>query len=158
MKSGRQGLAIFLVVVLVLGAIGWFAAGLKPLLGLDLKGGLSVTLQGPTNTSKDVMQQTVDRIQQRVDALGVAEPDISLLGSNVVQVQLPGVGSPGTVKQQGNQWCAYSSEGKQIGCFPTEQEAQAKAQAQSQSNLLKVIGTTARLELKTLVPSALIGG
>jgi preprotein translocase subunit SecD len=145
-KSGRLGLSIFLVVVLVLGALTWFVLGLKPLLGLDLKGGLSVTLQGPANTSKDVMQQTVDRIQQRVDALGVAEPDISLLGSNVVQVQLPGVGSPGTVKQQGNQWCAYTSEDKKIGCYSTQQEAQAKAQAQSQSNIIRIIGTTARLE------------
>ena len=29
-------------------------------------------------------------------------------GATSIQVQLPGVGSPGTVKQQGNQWCAYT--------------------------------------------------
>ena len=139
-------LSIAFVGVLVATAVGLFATGLKPLLGLDLKGGLSVTLQGPSTTTRDVMQLAVDRIRQRVDAVGVAEPDISLLGSNVIQVQLPGVGSPGTVRQVGSQWCAFTSQGKRLGCFTTKDAAAAKAQAVSQAKLIEIIGKTARLE------------
>jgi preprotein translocase subunit SecD len=150
-------LSIIFVGVLVVASLVGFAMGLKPLLGLDLKGGLSVTLQGPSNATKDVMELTVDRIRTRVDAVGVAEPDISLLGSNVIQVQIPGVGSPGTVKKQGDQWCAYTSAGKKIGCYTTEDAAKAKAQQQSQSSIIELIGKTARLEERPVIQIVNVG-
>jgi preprotein translocase subunit SecD len=157
-KTGRLWLSLAFVGVLVLGSLIGFATGLKPLLGLDLKGGLSVTLQGPSGATKDVMNLTVDRIRSRVDAVGVGEPDISLLGSNVIQVQIPGVGSPGTVKQQGKQWCAYSSTGKKLGCFTTQDAANAKAEQQSQSRIIDLIGKTARLEERPVLQVVNVGG
>lgn len=73
---------------------GLFTAGLlagnSPSLGLDLQGGASVTLT-PKGTFDDAaIGVAVDVIRQRVDSIGVAEPEIIRQGSTVV-VNLPGV-------------------------------------------------------------------
>lgn len=75
-----------------------FAVGNKPQLGLDLRGGLSTTLQ-PLNphVSSDAIKQAKQIIDSRVNALGVAEPDITVQGKTVV-VQLPGVKDPDRAK------------------------------------------------------------
>ena len=82
-----------LIVTLVL-AIGSMAAvllaGYRPVLGLDLRGGVSVALKPAHPVSKDILNQAKTIITNRVDALGVAEPNITLQGSDIV-VQLPGV-------------------------------------------------------------------
>jgi preprotein translocase subunit SecD len=156
--TGRLVLSLTVVGVLVLGSVIGFLTSLRPILGLDLVGGVSVILSGPPGTSKDVMQKALDKIRERVDSLGVAEPDISLLGNNFIQVQLPGLGGQGKVVKRGTQWCAVSSTGKTIpnscGSLST---AQAAAKAQSESAVLRLIGTTARLEerevVSTLTPS-----
>ncbi len=79
---------IVLVAVLALGAV--FATGTSPLLGLDLQGGVSVVLQPTKPASDEALNETIEVIRSRVDALGVAEPDIVRQGNSVV-VQLPGV-------------------------------------------------------------------
>ena len=155
--SGRLWLSLLIVGVAVLAALGQFALGKKPLLGLDLKGGLSVTLQGPPTATKSVMQETVDRIRDRVDALGVSEPDISLVGSNVIQVQLPGV-SAGKVVKRGDQYCVTSTSGKSEGCFKSLAAATAKSQQSSQQNIIHLIGTTARLEERPVLQVVGPGG
>jgi preprotein translocase subunit SecD len=60
--------------------------------GLDLRGGLSVVLEPKAGTSfnKGSLQTALDIIRNRVDSLGVAEPDISLQGNNIL-IQLPGI-------------------------------------------------------------------
>jgi preprotein translocase subunit SecD len=147
MKSSRSlFLSIAFVAGLVLAALAGFVANIRPLLGLDLTGGVSVVLAGPANTDKAVMQKALDRIRDRVDALGVAEPDISLIGSNLIQVQLPGLGGQGKVQQRGDQFCAVSASGKDLGCFAKRADAAAKAKAESVNRVLEIIGTTARLE------------
>jgi preprotein translocase subunit SecD len=70
------------------------ATGTSPSLGLDLRGGLGVTLTATSesgNVDPGVLQQTVDIIRSRIDALGVAEPEVSIAGSNNVLIQLPGI-------------------------------------------------------------------
>ena len=62
----------------------------KPVLGLDLQGGVSVVLQPKEEVTTEALDQTVEIIRRRVDGLGVAEPDISRQGNTIV-VQLPGV-------------------------------------------------------------------
>jgi preprotein translocase subunit SecD len=146
MKVGRLVASLVFVGVLVVGSLAWFAAGLRPLLGLDLVGGVSVVLQGPPNTTKDVMSKALDKIRQRVDALGVAEPDISLVGNNTIQVQLPGLGGQGKVVKRGALWCAVSSSGKELACFKARPDAEARAKAVSVQAVLNIIGKTARLE------------
>ena len=63
---------------------------LKPHLGLDLQGGIAVVLTAEGEASTASIDKAVDIIRSRVDALGVAEPDISRQGNNVL-IQLPGI-------------------------------------------------------------------
>jgi preprotein translocase subunit SecD len=152
-----RGLIVSLVVVgLLVGAsIVGFLTNTRPLLGLDLEGGLSVVLQAPKNTDKGVMDKALDRIRDRVDALGVAEPDISLVGGNLIQVQLPGLGGQGKVTRRGNQYCVTSSAGRSLGCFKDQAAAAARAKAQSVQRVLQIIGQTARLEERPVSGSAI---
>jgi preprotein translocase subunit SecD len=62
----------------------------EPVLGLDLQGGISVVLAPVGNFRPSGLDVAVDIIRNRVDSLGVAEPEISRQGDNIV-VDLPGV-------------------------------------------------------------------
>ena len=91
-KSLTVSLIVFLVAVAALWAT-IFALGWQPQLGLDLQGGVTTTLvpsSGQGRIDQEKLDQTVAVIRQRVDALGVAEPDIARQG-DTIQVQLPGV-------------------------------------------------------------------
>jgi preprotein translocase subunit SecD len=84
----------FLIVTLVL-VVGTFLAtlisGNSPVLGLDLQGGISVVLAPVGEVRNEAsLDKAVDIIRSRVDALGVAEPEISRQGDNVI-IDLPGV-------------------------------------------------------------------
>ena len=81
---------IFIVVVAVGGLAGTLLAGNSPELGLDLQGGVSVVLEPTSKASNDALGQALEIIRDRVDALGVAEPEITRQG-NALVVQLPGV-------------------------------------------------------------------
>jgi len=79
------------IVVMVIALLtGNLLAGNVPALGLDLQGGASVTLQPEGEFTPSALSQAVDIISQRVNALGVSEPEITRQGNNVV-VNLPGV-------------------------------------------------------------------
>jgi preprotein translocase subunit SecD len=91
----RRSAVISLVLTLV---IAWGslaltqATGTTPLLGLDLQGGFSVVLEAPEDVAPDVLEKAVEIMRRRIEALGnVQEPEISVLGSNQIEVQLPGV-------------------------------------------------------------------
>ena len=79
-------------IVVVVGSLltGNLLAGNVPALGLDLQGGASVTLQPEGEFTPSALTQAVDIISQRVNALGVSEPEITRQGDNIV-VNLPGV-------------------------------------------------------------------
>ena len=80
------GIVLFAIVSLVIVQVqGW-----SPELGLDLQGGVSVVLAPAEKVEDDTIDQSVEIIRNRVDALGVSEPDISRQGDAIV-VQLPGV-------------------------------------------------------------------
>ena len=87
----RLVISLVAIVVLAAGMFGGnIAAGNKPSLGLDLQGGASVTMT-PTGTYDEAaLTVAVDIIRQRVDSIGVAEPEIIRQGKTVV-VNLPGV-------------------------------------------------------------------
>lgn len=67
-----------------------FIQGITPQLGLDLRGGVSVVLEAKGKHTAEELDTAVDVIRSRVDALGVAEPDINRQGNNII-VDLPGV-------------------------------------------------------------------
>ena len=87
---------IGLVIVAFGALIATLVVGHQPNLGLDLQGGVSVVLQPvregkkQTTVSQEVLDQTKQIIETRVNAIGVGEPDITVQGSTIV-VQLPGV-------------------------------------------------------------------
>ncbi len=88
------------LVLIVAAAAGLLAASLavgnRPLLGLDLKGGVEVVLvpvddpDRPVAITEGDLDTAVDIIRDRIDGLGVAEPDVTRQGGRVV-VQLPGI-------------------------------------------------------------------
>ncbi|MEY4165201.1 MAG: putative protein-export rane protein SecD [Actinomycetota bacterium] len=89
----RRRLLVPLISVLVIAFGGLTAnliAGNAPALGLDLQGGVSVTLQPVGEYEANALDVAVEIIRQRVDSLGVAEPEIIRQGGTVV-VNLPGV-------------------------------------------------------------------
>ncbi|HKA04916.1 MAG TPA: hypothetical protein VKD67_11315, partial [Acidimicrobiales bacterium] len=81
-------IGIVAVTVALLGLTIGF--GYAPKLGLDLQGGASVTLLPKGQVQQDALGQAVQIIRNRVDALGVAEPEITRQG-NAIVVNLPGV-------------------------------------------------------------------
>jgi preprotein translocase subunit SecD len=83
---------VSVTLVLILGSfIATMLSDNRPVLGLDLQGGISVVL-APVGEVKSQasLNKAVDIIRNRVDSLGVAEPEISRQGSNVI-IDLPGV-------------------------------------------------------------------
>jgi preprotein translocase subunit SecD len=89
----RRKLYVPLILILVAafgGVAATLAAGNSPELGLDLQGGVSVVLAPTGDASGEQLDQALEIIRNRVDALGVAEPDITRQGDAIV-VQLPGV-------------------------------------------------------------------
>jgi preprotein translocase subunit SecD len=91
----RRKLIYSLVGIIIL-AVGLLtinlAAGYKPALGLDLRGGISVTLRPVPGQAydKSSLDLAVGRIRERVDSFGVGEPEI-LRQDNAIVVNLPGV-------------------------------------------------------------------
>ncbi len=89
----QRSLKISLVAILLTGAVALgatVASGNSPQLGLDLQGGASVVLKPRNQVPSGVLDQAIEIIRNRVDALGVAEPDITRQGDSII-VQLPGV-------------------------------------------------------------------
>ena len=80
------GIVLFSVGVLAANLI----AGNRPSLGLDLQGGASVTLEPQGEYDAGALSVAVEIIRQRVDSIGVAEPEIIRQGDTVV-INLPGV-------------------------------------------------------------------
>jgi len=91
----RRKLILSLVGIMVI-AYGSIAAMLatntQPALGLDLQGGISVTQRAKPGTSfsDESMDLAIEKLRERVDSLGVAEPEILRQGDTIV-VNLPGV-------------------------------------------------------------------
>ncbi len=80
------------MVLLVAGAslAGVLSAGWSPVLGVQLQGGVEVVLRPADEVSDEQFERAIEIIRNRVDAIGVAEPDITRQGNQVI-IQLPGV-------------------------------------------------------------------
>lgn len=60
--------------------------------GLDLYGGVGFTLGLPKDLGQEqYLHKAIEVVTQRIDGLGIAEPLIRPLGSNSIEVQLPGI-------------------------------------------------------------------
>lgn len=91
MSKRRLLLPLLSILFVACGAfVANVIAGNSPSLGLDLQGGASVTMTPVGEYEEAALNVAVDIIRQRVDSIGVAEPEIQRQGNNVV-VNLPGV-------------------------------------------------------------------
>ena len=123
MRRNRALWASIVFVALLVGgaAFGFFGAGMRPLLGLDLQGGASVILTAPPDTPPDVMSRALENIRNRVDAFGVGEPDIALSGTTI-EVQIPGSADATVQRRAADLFCL---EGNDLfhGCAEKESVA-----------------------------------
>lgn len=95
----RRGTVLILVALLALliatGALSYLRA---PVLGLDLQGGAEVTLEAQPDKGQTVteeqMNQAVQILRTRVDAIGVSEPQIQLEQGNRISIAVAGENDP----------------------------------------------------------------
>ena len=143
MKKKQRNLWISLVfvVALALGSVALFVSGTKPVLGLDLEGGVSVILSAPEGTPDPVMNQALENIRNRIDAFGTAEPLLFVTG-NTIEVQIPGL-ARGTIREEAKtQYCLSDDQGNTYDCFPHEQDATAALSAASVKHVVSSVCLT----------------
>ena len=96
--------ALGLLLVMMYGTMALLGEW-TPRLGLDLRGGTSITLSATTPDGSDPtpesMRQAVDIVRARVNGSGVAEAEITTQGSTNIVVQVPGVGEDELVRLVG---------------------------------------------------------
>src|SRR3954470_8985021 len=99
MRSRTRNLSIIGLVALVLAGAALLIATKPTKLGLDLEGGTELVYEGrPTPKVPKVTPQAIDdaieTIRKRTDALGVSEPEIQRAGANQISIGLPDVSDP----------------------------------------------------------------
>ena len=91
----RRYLAILLGLVAALAGVVVLGVVRQPTLGLDLQGGVEIILEAQPPKGQQVTQEGLDRsieiMRDRIDALGVTEPEIRQQGDNQIGISLPGV-------------------------------------------------------------------
>ena len=103
--SRRTAIIVVVLFVAALVGVGLMAVPSSPLhrkptLGLDLQGGLEITKQAVPpkgrKLTKEDLTRSVSIMRDRVDRLGVSEPEIRTQGNDQITIQLPGVKDPET--------------------------------------------------------------
>ncbi len=110
--GSRLGFRLLLILVVTLAAIqvafrpvtlvgrapSFGRPGIHMNLGLDLKGGSLLVLEGQDTPDVKATPERVDAamsvIERRIDQLGVVEPTVQRQGSKRIIVELPGIGDP----------------------------------------------------------------
>ncbi len=83
------GWLLLVLAVLVALYVPIIVNGWSPKLGLDLEGGISITMQAVGDSTEESMKKAADIIRNRINALGLTEPVVAPEGSNRVLVQIP---------------------------------------------------------------------
>ena len=100
MKERRSHFILLALLLAALSAVALLALPgspiqQKPVLGLDLQGGLEVVLEARPESGEQLSEEDLDRsveiIRERIDKLGVSEPEVRKQGENQIVVQLAGV-------------------------------------------------------------------
>jgi preprotein translocase subunit SecD len=106
--TGRPLRMLVALAVVVAGLIALMAVGhtFTPKLGLDLRGGTTVTLtarntSGGGSVDPNSLQQARTIIEQRVNALGVGESEVTVSGDRQIIVSVPNVQQDQLVQQVG---------------------------------------------------------
>lgn len=95
-RTSLGGLVLLIVILIGIVGAGVWKGGWQasPKLALDLEGGTQIILQASTTDGSaidaDSMDQAREIISQRVNAMGVAETEISVQGGTNIVVDVPG--------------------------------------------------------------------
>jgi len=131
MANRRRNLIVLALVLALLGGSLYVISSKRTVLGLDLRGGTELVYQGrPTPQVPEITPEAIDRsieiIRDRVDNLGVAEPEISRLGADQIEVGLPDVSDAARATEQIGttaQLYLYDFEANAIPPNPNVQDA-----------------------------------
>jgi preprotein translocase subunit SecD len=103
-RPGRTLVALGIVLVVLFGIMA-LTKEWKPKLGLDLRGGTTITLTATSlnggSIDADKLAEAKDIISERVNGAGIGEADITTSGSNHIVVAVPGVNQESLVRQVG---------------------------------------------------------
>ncbi|MET3963667.1 preprotein translocase subunit SecD [Marmoricola sp. OAE513] len=88
-RPGRNLVIFFLGVGVLYGLVA-LGGNWKPELGLDLQGGTRITLIATGDVKKSSLNEARKIIDQRVNASGVAESEVTTQGSKFIVVEIPG--------------------------------------------------------------------
>lgn len=133
MSDRRRNLFVLLFIAGLLAASVFVILSMPTKLGLDLRGGVSLVYQAkPTKQSQvtgEAVDRTIEIMRQRIDAFGVAEPEIQRTGENQIDVSLPDVTNADQAASQVGktaQLYFYDWEANVLGpdCKPDPQNAQ----------------------------------
>ncbi len=104
MKTGKKKVFAVLVVIILIASwfISFFGIGSKVgnlgeqlKYGLDINGGVYVLLEADTKETgtelTQIMNQTKSVLENRVNAMGISEAQVSIEGNNRIRVEMPGV-------------------------------------------------------------------
>src|ERR671919_788377 len=96
MSERRRSLFVLLIVFALIAGSAYAVASRETKLGLDLQGGVQLVYEGQptaqqTTVTQEALQRSLDIMRERVDAFGVAEPELLLAGDRQIEVNLPGV-------------------------------------------------------------------
>ncbi|TDC34187.1 protein translocase subunit SecD [Kribbella albertanoniae] len=110
-RPGRLLIALGVIVVLLFGIMA-LTKTWKPKLGLDLRGGTTITLTaknlaGSGDVTAEQLNEAKNIISQRVNGAGVAEADITTSGNNHITVAVPGATRDSLVAQVGQTALLY---------------------------------------------------
>jgi SecD/SecF fusion protein len=105
MSERRRSLFVLLLVLGLIAGSVFAVSQRETKLGLDLQGGVQLVYQGkPTaqqpTVTQEALQNSLDIMRKRVDAFGVAEPELLLSGRDQIEVNLPGVSNAERAAQQ----------------------------------------------------------
>jgi preprotein translocase subunit SecD len=89
-------LIVFFAIVAVLTAILALSNTWTPRLGLDLRGGTTITLTASNSTGQGAvdqasLEQARSILEQRVNAMGTGEAEVTTTGNNQIQISVPNV-------------------------------------------------------------------
>jgi SecD/SecF fusion protein len=96
MGTRRRHLFVLLFVIGLVVISGIVIASKETKLGLDLQGGLELVYEGQatgngTEVTGEDINDSISIIEQRINKLGVSEPEVARLGSKEITVSLPGI-------------------------------------------------------------------
>ncbi len=135
-----------IIAVAVLGVSAAIATGTTPLLGLDLKGGVSVVEKPQGHVTAADLQESQQIISNRVNGLGVSNSNVTIQGNNIV-IELPGAKNDTEVLKVVGQTAQLFF--RPVDCIIAPYVASSSSTTTTAPN-----GTTTTVNPKTTTPAA----